>query len=596
MSEKRNHKKEIVSMKLLSVNVSLPKTVDYEGTPVTTGIFKEPVTGRVMVRRVNLDGDGQADLNVHGGPDKVVYVYDIDSYHYWQHELGLDTLAYGHFGENLTVEGMPDDRVHIGDVFRIGAALLEVTQPRVPCFKLELNMGMPGFSRQFLASGRLGFYFRVLEEGEVGTGDVIERVKTGPEQVSVRQLARLLYFDYDNLDQIRKVLRIPALASGWRDAFEELLAKSEGTPKKPLVAARAWQGFRTFIVDKKVPESQAITSFYIIPEDREPLPVYLPGQFLTFKLDIPGQTRAVTRIYSLSDGPCHEGYYRVTIKREPPPEDSSVASGSNYFHDQVEPGTRLSVAGPAGDFYLKPQEETPVVLLSGGVGLTPMISMLNAIIHVGKKRPVWFVHGTRNGVHHAMCKHIRRLDAENENVRVHICYNQPRPEDVKGMDYDSPGHVTVELLRQLLPTKEMDFYICGPPPFMKTLFHDLQAWGVSESRIRYELFGSNSLLTEGARTPHRKSKPVESGEGLEVVFMKSGVTARWAPDFDNLLDFAEAQGVNPEFNCRSGICQICMHELLEGEVDYAVEPLDPPYPGQVLLCCARPRTNVVIDV
>lgn len=583
-------------MKLLSVNVSLPQAIDYDGTPVSTGIFKQPVAGRVMVRKLNLDGDGQADLTVHGGPDKAVYVYDIDSYSYWQRELGRDDLGYGHFGENLTVEGMPDDRVHIGDVFRVGAVLLEVSQPRVPCFKLELKMGMPGFSRKFLAGGRLGFYFRVLEEGEVAAGDLIKRVKTDPEQVSVRQVARLLYFDYDNLDRIRRVLRIPALSPGWREAFEDLLAKSEGFPKKPRIAARAWQGFRTFVVDKKVPESRDITSFYIIPEDRVPLPVYLPGQFLTFKLDIPGRPRAVIRTYSLSDGPCHEGYYRVTIKREPPPEDPSIASGSSYFHEQVEPGTRLSVAGPRGDFYLNTQEETPVVLLSGGVGLTPMISMLNAIVHVGRKRPVWFVHGTRNGVHHAMCKHMRRLDAENENVRVHICYDRPHPEDVKGRDYDSSGHVTVELLRRLLPDKEMDFYICGPPPFMKSLFQDLRSWGVPESRIHYELFGATSLLTEGTQAPHRKPQPVESDEDLEVVFLKSGVTARWGPDFDNLLDFAEAQGVYPECSCRSGICQICMHELLEGEVDYATEPLDPPYPGQVLLCCARPRTDLVIDV
>jgi ferredoxin-NADP reductase/MOSC domain-containing protein YiiM len=582
-------------MKLLSVNVSLPKTVDCDGKPVATGIFNEPVAGRVMVRRLNLEGDGQADLTVHGGVDKAVYVYDLESYSYWQRKLGRDDLAYGHFGENLTVEGMTDDRIHIGDVFRVGEALLEVAQPRVPCFKLELKMKMPGFSRQFMASGRLGFYFRVLEEGEVGAGDTIERVKTDPEQVSVRQIAHLLYFDYDNLDQIRRVLRIPALLPGLRDAFEELLTKSGGAPKKPRVAARAWPGFRSFVVDKKVPESLDITSFYIIPEDRVPLPVYLPGQFLTFKLDIPGRPRPVVRTYSLSDGPCHEGYYRVTIKRKPPPEDPSIPSGSHYFHDHVEQGTRLSVAAPRGDFYLDPNEETPVALLSGGVGLTPMISMFNAIVHVGKKRPVWFIHGTRSGTHHAMCKHMRRLAAENENVQAHICYSQPRPEDVQGLDYDSPGQVTVELLKQLLPDRDMDFYLCGPPPFMKSLFQDLRAWGVPESRIRYELFGSASLRTEGARVPLRKHVPVEGAADLEVVFVKSGVTARWDPDYDNLLDFAEDQGIHPDFDCRSGICQTCMHELLEGEVDYIVEPLDPPDPGQVLLCSARPTTDLVID-
>lgn len=583
-------------MKLLSVNVSLPKTIDHSGKSVTTGIFKEPVAKRVMVRRLNLAGDGQADLTVHGGVDKAVYVYDLASYRYWERELGRADLAFGHFGENLTVEGLPDDQVHIGDVFRVGEALLEVSQPRVPCYKLEIKMEMPGFSRQFLASGRLGFYCRVLEEGTVGAGDPIERVKAGPEQLSVRETAHLLYFENDNIDRIRQALNIPALAQVWRNAFAELLETLDGAAKKPRIAPRAWPKFRTFLVDKKVPESQDITSFYIIPEDRVPLPVFLPGQYLTFKLNIPGRPRPVIRTYSISDGPCHEGYYRVTIKREPTQAEPSLVSGSRYFHDLVEPGTRLSVAAPRGDFYLDPQETTPVVLLSGGVGLTPMISMLEAIVHIGKKRPVWFVHATRNGVHHAMRKQMRQLAAENDNVRVHICYSRPRPEDVLGQDYDSPGHVTGALLKQLLPGKEMDFYLCGPSPFLMSLFKDLQSWGVPESRVRFELFGPAALLTEGTRRPLRTSKPLEGASDIEIVFLQSGVTARWDPGYDNLLDFAEDHDVYPEFDCRTGNCHTCMQELLEGEVDYTIEPLSPPTPGHILLCCTRPRTDLVIDV
>jgi MOSC domain-containing protein YiiM len=210
-------------MKLVSVNVSTPKTVDHEGRRVTTGIYKEPVAGRVMVRKLNVDGDGQADLSVHGGVDKAVHVYDLESFRYWKRELGRDDLVYGHFGENFTVEGLPDDQIHIGDVFRIGGATLEVTQPRTPCFKLEMKMGLPGFSRQFVTSGRVGFYFRVLEEGEVGAGDPIERVQVGPEQITVREFTRLYYFDYDNQEKIRRVLRISSIPIGWRRTFEELL-------------------------------------------------------------------------------------------------------------------------------------------------------------------------------------------------------------------------------------------------------------------------------------------------------------------------------------------------------------------------------------
>jgi ferredoxin-NADP reductase len=322
----------------------------------------------------------------------------------------------------------------------------------------------------------------------------------------------------------------------------------------------------------------------------------MPGQFLTFRLKIPGHSKPVIRNYSLSECPCHAEYYRVTIKREPPSADPAIISGSNYFHNLVEPGTRLQVAASRGDFFLNPQEETPVVLLSGGVGLTPMISMLNAVVDSGKDRPTWFVHGTRNGIHHAMCRHMRRVAAENDNITVHIRYSQPRPEDIKGREYDSTGHVDVDLLKELLPNNDMDFYLCGPPPFLNSMLKGLWDWGVPESRIRFELFGPAALLQEGTPARRRKKKKPTGAENYEVAFSDSGITAKWDPEYENLLEFAEDQGVFPDFSCRSGICHSCQYELLKGKVDYTFEPLDPPYPGQALLCCARPESDVVIDV
>jgi ferredoxin-NADP reductase/MOSC domain-containing protein YiiM len=570
--------------------------MDNLGRKVSTGIFNEPVAKRVIVRKLNLEGDGQADLTVHGGIYKAVYVYDLQNINYWQQNLGRDDIGYGFFGENFTVEGMPDDRIHIGDVFRIGSALFEVTQPRTPCFKLEMKVGLPGFSRQFITSGRLGFYFRVLEEGEVGSGDSIERIKVGPEEITVWEFARLYYFDYNDQEKIRRLLRIPAIPPHWNSAFKEILASFGEKGKKCKTPERAWKGFRNFIVDRKVPESQSITSFYLMPEDGKPLPVYMPGQFLTFRLSIPGQAKPVIRTYTLSECPCHAEYYRVTIKREPHSKDSKTVSGSNYFHDIVEPGTRLQVAASRGDFYLNPQEETPVVLLSGGVGLTPMVSMLNAIVDSGNNRRTWFIHGTRNGIHHAMCKHMRQAATNNDNIRVHIRYSQPRPEDVKGRDYDSIGHVDIELLKELLPNKDTDFYVCGPPPFMNSIMKGLWEWGVSESRIRFELFGPAALLQEGPQARRRKKKKTTGMENYKIVFSESGITAKWDPEYENLLEFAEDQGVFPDFSCRSGICHTCQYELLKGKVEYAFEPLDPPYPGHVLLCCARPISNLVIDI
>ena len=212
-------------MKLLSVNVSKPKAVSYNGEMIHTGIFKVPVKGRVLLQKLNLEGDGQADLEVHGGIDKAVYAYPMEHYDYWRRELIRDDLTFGQFGENFTVEGMLEDDVHIGDVFRIGTALVEVSQPRVPCFKLGLKMGIPTFPKQFLASERSGFYLRVLEAGEVGAGDVIERVKVGPKHLTVKAVHHLLYFDSSNLEGIHEVLGVSALADSWHESFEKALAK-----------------------------------------------------------------------------------------------------------------------------------------------------------------------------------------------------------------------------------------------------------------------------------------------------------------------------------------------------------------------------------
>ncbi len=213
-------------MKLLSVNVSLPKEVPYKGKTVRTGIFKEAAQGRVKLGGLNLEGDGQADLVGHGGIYKAVHVYSIENYDYWKRELGRDDFSYGQFGENFTVEGMPDDKVNVGDVFRVGTALVEVTQPRVPCFKLAMKMEMPNFLKVLMPSGRMGFYLRVLEEGEVGAGDVLERVKVGPEQMSVREMFHLLYFAKQKPEGARKALRIPAMSPGWRGSFEEIVGKA----------------------------------------------------------------------------------------------------------------------------------------------------------------------------------------------------------------------------------------------------------------------------------------------------------------------------------------------------------------------------------
>lgn len=578
-------------MNLLSVNVSLPKEITVKGKMVRTGIFKKPVQGRVKVRTLNIEGDGQADLIGHGGPFRAVYVYSFDNYAYWERELGRTDFSWGQFGENLTVEGMGDEEVHVGDTFRIGTALFQVTQPRIPCYKLAIKMGVEGFYNQILKSGRLGFYFRVLEEGDIGTGDVIERTQEDPVAMTILEVNNLMYYDKDNLEDARRSLGIEALSPGWRTTFERRLAKvGTGTEEK----------LRTFIVDRKEPESETITSFYLMPEDGKPLPRFLPGQFLPLKLDIPGQYKPVVRTYSLSDSPTRN-YYRLTIKREPaPPDRPDLYPGvaSTYFHDEVAPGSRLLAQSPRGKFFLDPAGKKPVVLLSAGVGLTPLISMLNAIVDSDSDRPTWFVHGSRNSREHAMGNHVRQVARKNSNVQVHVRYSQPLSEDIQGRDYDDEGYVDIELLKGLVPDHGFDFFLCGPTPFMKSLFTGLLDWGVSESRIHYEFFGPASALKERAKVApaKRAAEVVQCCEEIEVTFSKSAVTANWNPSFESILDLAEANGLSPDYSCRSGICHTCICELEEGEVEYVLEPLERPDQGSVLICCSKPTTNVVVAV
>ena len=583
------------AMTLKSVNISMPKDIEHDAKAVKTGIFKNPVDGRIMMlHRLNLEGDGQADLWGHGGAFRAVYAYPVENYAYWEDELRRGDFSAGQFGENFTVEGMRDDEICIGDVFRIGGALVEVTQPRIPCYKLAIKMGIDGFQNRFLESGRVGFYLRVLEEGEVGAGDTIELVRRDPRQLTVTQVSNLLFFDKDDLDATGLALQIPGLSHGWKGSFQERLAKA-GT------SAEGRPGFREFCVDRKEPESENVTSFYLVPEDGGALPDFQPGQFLTFELDIPDHDKPVIRTYSLSDCPDPD-YYRVSIKREPaPPDPPDLPPGlsSNYFHDRVAAGAKLRVGAPRGKFHLDQESDRPIVLLSGGVGLTPMISMMNTIVRSGSKRPVWFIHGVRNGREHAMGQHVRNLAEENDNIHAHIRYSGPDPNDVEGRDYDSPGRVDIPLLKQLLPFDDYEFYLCGPAPFMKSLYCGLLSLNISEARIHYEFFGPGSILQDEAEPSGQgESTPTEAElvGGTQIAFARSGVTAGWDPSCGSILELAEKQGLNPDYSCRSGICNTCLSKLTEGEVEYFEEPLAEPDPGHVLICCARPKTSLVIEI
>ena len=360
--------------RLRSVNVGMPKDVAWQGKTVFTGVFKDPVTGPRRVRRLNVDGDGQGDRAGHGGEQRAVFVYQTDSYRYWERELGRNDFVDGQFGENFTVEGLSDAEVCIGDRYRIGTAVFEVTQPRVTCYRVGIRLNDPRIPALLVSHRRPGFYFRVLEEGDVEAGDEIVKLASGPEQMTVAEIDALLYLPGHPRQQLLRALRIPALSPGWQASFKALLEGERGGGNAGLVATSpppAWAGFRPLTVTAIERESDSMISISLEDPDGEPLPAAGPGQYLTLRLRPDDQERSVLRNYSLSGRP-GAGGYRITVKRE----EQGAASG--YLHTRVAVGDRLEVAAPRGTFILA-ETRAPVLLISAGIGATPVLAMLHAL-------------------------------------------------------------------------------------------------------------------------------------------------------------------------------------------------------------------------
>ena len=370
--------------KLLSVNVGMPKDVSWRGKTVFTGVYKDPVSGPRRVRRLNVDGDGQGDLGGHGGEQRAVFVYQTDSYRYWERELGRDDFVYGQFGENFTVEGLTDDEVCIGDRYRIGGALFEVSQPRVTCYRVGLRMDDPAIPALLVSHHRPGFYFRVIEEGDVQAGDEITKVAPGDEQMTVAEIDALLYLPGHPRQQLLRALRIPALSPGWQASFRALLDGGPGNAGLAVTSPPpAWPGFRRLTVAAIERESDDVISIRFEDPDGAALPAALPGQYLTLRV-----RPSVLRNYSMS-GPPGAGYYRVTVKREP----EGVASG--YLHTELAVGDELDVAAPRGTFILG-DTDAPVLLISAGIGATPVVAMLHALAQEHSEREIWWLHGARS--------------------------------------------------------------------------------------------------------------------------------------------------------------------------------------------------------
>ncbi len=584
---------------IVSVNVGLPQTVAWQGRTVRTAVWKTPVAGRIVARRLNLDGDGQADLRGHGGEQRAIMVYQLDSYRYWANYLGRSDLVAGNFGENLTVEGLADDEVCIGDRYRIGGAVVEVSQPRDTCYRVGIRLNHPQIAAQLVAHHRPGFYFRVIQEGDIGAGDRVENLSDGPERMTFAEIDDLLYSAEHPLEGLRRALRIPALSVDWQGSMQALLTAAEaggttGNAGLGLGASAhlAWGGFRPVVVVASHEESADVRSFELAAEDGSLLPSALPGQYIMVRMRPSLDGPAVTRNYSLCSAPGTPNY-RIGVKNE-------RGLASSFLHQSVQAGSRLEISSPRGSFTLA-AGATPVVLISAGVGVTPMLAMLHgaAATNASASRPVWWLHSARDRAHHSFAREADDLLAALRASRRCVIYTRPAPVDMVGQDFDRPGHLSLELLHELGVPQDADFYLCGPPGFLEDFQKGLAAWGIPWPRVHVEVFGPAATRTPGiagtaATLPHRPDGPV--GGGPMVTFLRSGIAVPWDSRFSSLLELAEACAVPVRWACRSGVCHNCESGLIDGELGYAPQPLDLPAEGNALICCSTPKTAVGLDL
>jgi MOSC domain-containing protein YiiM/ferredoxin-NADP reductase len=583
--------------RLLSVNVGLPRDIEWQGRTVHTGIWKDSVRGRCRVGRLNLAGDGQGDLAGHGGEQRAVFVYQIESYRHWREQLKRTEFVHGQFGENFTIEGLPDDAVCIGDRYRIGSALFEVTQPRVTCYRVGIRMNEPRMPALLTSSGRPGFYFRVLHEGDVGAGDEIVKVGEAKERMTVAEINALLYSPNHPRDRLERALRIEALSPGWRSSFEALIrGHDDGGGNAGLMPAAAAHpvapGFRPLSVTAIDQESADVFSLTMQSRDGQPLRMALPGQYVILRLHRNLVDPPLFRCYSLS-GRLSTERYRISVKIE-----ANGAAGM-YLRDHAGVGDALDVGSPRGTFILQ-SGERPVMLVSAGIGATPVLAMLHALAKARSTRQVLWLHAARDGRHHPFAAEVRGLMRALARGRSYVCYSRPGSSDKMGENFDATGRLSRSVFEHLGIAREAEAYVCGPPRFMADMKAVLATLGVAPERIHVEMFTGSESMTPGVvgaatRAPHLPEDDADTGP--RVSFARSGITAHWkASAYQSILELAEACDVPVRWSCRTGICHNCESGLVSGAVVYEPEPLEKPADGNLLVCCSQPIRDLVVDL
>jgi uncharacterized protein len=574
-------------MQLVGIAAGKVRSIEMRGSPVQTAFLKTPVSGPCYVHESGLEGNESA---VH--PD-AIYAIAAEHYSFWANRLGADRGAWqvGQFAENLTIAGLDESALRIGDVLAIGPEVrLVVTGPRIPCFKLAWRFSQPdSFVREFGVSGRSGVYFGVRQTGWIEAGMPVQIEHREPAHATVAEVAKLVLDCPQPPEQgIRALLELPYLSRSAALILGSLLMRV--VDQRPEAAQ--WKDWREFTVASTTDEAPDIKSFTLIPSDGQPLPRTRAGQFVAVQVPLP-DADAVIRPWSLSDYTENPASFRITVKRN----DAGV--GSAWLHKRAHQGTQVLLRPPCGRFVLDRGGFMPVVLIGAGIGITPLLAMAKAHLARGKNAPqLRIFHCVRNSQVHPMREELDALAAANTQLQIRYVYSRPTEADVVEHRFHRPGRLTAEgLIADLdgvaitlgskvvaVPWFECDFYICGPEPFETTLVSGLLERGARKQRVFVERFHSGG------------EAPAESTlESAEVVFAHSGTSVIWKEvEALTLLEAAERSGLSPPHACRLGICLSCQCAVLEGEVRYASRPIGQNADGTALLCCAYPAAQRVV--
>jgi len=590
-------------MRLRSINSARKYgTLAARGEAIDSGFYKKQRTEEFVAAR-GLESDVRATFATDN--DRAVFLYQTAAYDYWRERIDrADGVPYGLLGENLTFEGPDDEAFHLGDQLRVGGCLLEINQPRFPCFKIGARLEDPGFPRRYMTSGRLGFFCRVLEEGAIRVDDEItfHRTTDDPKPVSIPEFARVMALETNDVDGLERLLASRYLPPGWRIKAERLLRQARGETS-------VWRSFQDFTVVSRRASNKSGTVVSIglqasaldVGDDRLPVPE--AGQFVTVELPVEGyvdeNSGGLIRCYTISghvapseDGP---GTYYIDVKQEAGtgPEDSPGV-GSTYLHANVAVGDRIRALGARGNFVVEPNPR-PLVLCSAGIGVTPMLAMLEEQANSPDCREVYFIHGARNGHELVGLERVRRLVAGSDRLHSQLAYSRPSEHDLADNVFDRVGRVTAEMVKEVLPDLDADIYLCGPNSFLRDLVTGLSGLGVARERLHYEFFGANETLFPDDDEP---GDPIcdSLGNPILVTFLDSGTTAPFTDRDLSILSVARRAGISAPASCETGVCGTCKVPLRGGTVEYTTEPAVEPDHVDVLICCAVPRTSVTVDV